>query len=402
MKPPAEIGSRTLRRRFGGYDAAAVESLLAELFASYEEVWHERTFLLSRAQRIEHELSQSDELGRRLREVLVSAQRAADEQRRAAEVEAARIVADARARAEENRAGIDAEIRAARAEIERMVEVERELRASTRLLVETALERLAVGEGITAPVADELAAEAEPPEAEPAPGLELPAATVVVPPEQPPGAAALPEPATVPEAEDEDTQESALAPRAEEEAGGGETVRAEAASRWRLDRRSLVLAAGILTTGVLVAIGIWQLSAQAGTSGAVTTAASTLRASAPAVTSPPAAVELASEEAPAVEVAERAGAPEQVEAAPARLVLRATAGDCWVQVRAGSARGTVLYEGFLLRGSTERFVGKRLWLRLGAPGNLAIMLNGQRVDNLPAGTADLVATAAGVRTVSLG
>jgi hypothetical protein len=71
-----------------------------------------------------------------------------------------------------------------------------------------------------------------------------------------------------------------------------------------------------------------------------------------------------------------------------------------VQVRASSANGKVLYEGFLTQGNVKRFVGKRFWLRVGAPANLVVRLNGRLVDNLPAGTADIVVTGERLRTVS--
>jgi hypothetical protein len=53
-----------------------------------------------------------------------------------------------------------------------------------------------------------------------------------------------------------------------------------------------------------------------------------------------------------------------------RLVIRATRGDCWVLARRGGAAGAVLYEGTLTRGSVVRFLAPRVWIRLGAPGNV--------------------------------
>jgi hypothetical protein len=93
-----------------------------------------------------------------------------------------------------------------------------------------------------------------------------------------------------------------------------------------------------------------------------------------------------------------AAAPSQ----PAKLVLRAVDGDCWLQVRQGSSTGKILYDGFLTKGSAERFVGTRLWLRVGAPANLAVRLNGRPADGFPLGTADVVVTADEIRTISLG
>jgi cytoskeletal protein RodZ len=88
-------------------------------------------------------------------------------------------------------------------------------------------------------------------------------------------------------------------------------------------------------------------------------------------------------------------------AAPvARLVLTAARGDCWVQVRAGSVSGRLLFEGTLEQGQAKRFTRKRLWLEVGAPSNLNVRLNGRRAQGFPQGPAIVLVTAKGVRTVS--
>ena len=74
--------------------------------------------------------------------------------------------------------------------------------------------------------------------------------------------------------------------------------------------------------------------------------------------------------------------------ARATLILAATRGDCWVEVRAGSATGQPLYAGTLLSGKTLRFSRPRLWLRLGAASNVDIMVNG-RPSAVPSGTVEL-------------
>lgn len=84
----------------------------------------------------------------------------------------------------------------------------------------------------------------------------------------------------------------------------------------------------------------------------------------------------------------------------ARFVLTAARGDCWVQVRAGSASGRLLFEGTLEQGQAKRFTRKKLWLEVGAASNLNVRLNGRRVQNFPQGPAIVVVTAKGVRTVS--
>ena len=49
---------------------------------------------------------------------------------------------------------------------------------------------------------------------------------------------------------------------------------------------------------------------------------------------------------------------------------------CWISVRLDSAVGRRLYERTLERGDSVRFVARRLWIRIGAPWNLAARLNG--------------------------
>jgi cytoskeleton protein RodZ len=55
----------------------------------------------------------------------------------------------------------------------------------------------------------------------------------------------------------------------------------------------------------------------------------------------------------------------------AALVIRANTGPCWLLVRRGGAAGAVLFEGTLDQGRTMRFV-PRVWVRLGAPWNVAV------------------------------
>ena len=86
----------------------------------------------------------------------------------------------------------------------------------------------------------------------------------------------------------------------------------------------------------------------------------------------------------------------------AKLVLTAVRGGCWMQVRASGVNGKLIFEGTVEQGQTQRFVKyKRLWLELGAPGNLNAKLNSRRVQNWPRQSAVVVVTAAqGVRTIS--
>jgi uncharacterized protein DUF4115 len=71
------------------------------------------------------------------------------------------------------------------------------------------------------------------------------------------------------------------------------------------------------------------------------------------------------------------------------LTITATRGDCWVEVRAGSSSGTVLYAATLSTGDTLRFRRNRLWLRLGAASNVDVVLDG-RPETIPPGTVELL------------
>jgi cytoskeletal protein RodZ len=86
----------------------------------------------------------------------------------------------------------------------------------------------------------------------------------------------------------------------------------------------------------------------------------------------------------------------------ARLTLIAANGDCWVEARSDSATGRQLYYGMLAQGERVTVSGRVVWLRLGAPNNLVARVGTKPISNLPAGAATVVATRAGLRTVSLG
>jgi hypothetical protein len=83
----------------------------------------------------------------------------------------------------------------------------------------------------------------------------------------------------------------------------------------------------------------------------------------------------------------------------ARLVVRATDGSSWMEVRAASSSGKLLYSGTLELGQRKSFDGRSLQLALAEPQNVLVRLNGNRVD-LPAGTTFLVTSQRIVRTTS--
>ncbi len=82
-----------------------------------------------------------------------------------------------------------------------------------------------------------------------------------------------------------------------------------------------------------------------------------------------------------------------------RLVIRAVRGGSWMEVRAGSAGGQLLYSGTLERGQRKTFEGSRLLLALAEPQNVAVRLNGNRV-SLPVGTTFVATPRRIARTTS--
>ena len=74
-------------------------------------------------------------------------------------------------------------------------------------------------------------------------------------------------------------------------------------------------------------------------------------------------------------------APVPVGAAPT-LAIVAARGDYWLQVRAGSASGPLLYEATLRRGKAISFGRRFLWVRLGAPASADVRVHGKRVPGL--------------------
>jgi hypothetical protein len=85
----------------------------------------------------------------------------------------------------------------------------------------------------------------------------------------------------------------------------------------------------------------------------------------------------------------------------ASLWVKASAGDSWLEVRAGSERGPVLYAGTLGRGQTVSFRRPRLWVRLGAASNVDVMADGRRPTRRLFGTLDAVITPGGFQQVPL-
>jgi len=77
------------------------------------------------------------------------------------------------------------------------------------------------------------------------------------------------------------------------------------------------------------------------------------------------------------------------------VVVAATRGDSWLELRAGSATGRTLYKSVLAEGQTVTFRAKKIWLRAGAASYLDVTVNGKPLKPSLFGTAEVVLSSAG-------
>ncbi|MGH3072043.1 MAG: DUF4115 domain-containing protein [Gaiellaceae bacterium] len=73
------------------------------------------------------------------------------------------------------------------------------------------------------------------------------------------------------------------------------------------------------------------------------------------------------------------------------VIVTATRGASWVSARLGSATGRVLEERLLAQGESTRLTGPRIWLLVGASGNVDVEVNGKPRALAP-GTVETVFT----------
>jgi len=92
---PVEILHMTPGTGFFGYKRAATDRLLAEIVASFEDVWRERADLADKVEQLESDLVRYRELEALLRTTLVSAERASAEMKEQARREAELILTEA-------------------------------------------------------------------------------------------------------------------------------------------------------------------------------------------------------------------------------------------------------------------------------------------------------------------
>lgn len=142
---PVEIRHVRLGRRPLGYERDAVDRLLEDVAASFEDVWRDRADLRDEMERLESELHRQREIEEALRNTLLSAERMADELRARAHREADLIVEEARAKAREVAASSEAEQESTRAEIRRLRALETDVRAEFQAFLRSSLDRLENG-----------------------------------------------------------------------------------------------------------------------------------------------------------------------------------------------------------------------------------------------------------------
>ena len=96
---PVEVRHQHLKRGVFGYKRRAVRDLLEEVAESFEQTWRDRAELNDRVEQLESDLARHVELEGLLRSTLISAERAAQEQRERARREADTILGEAHAEA---------------------------------------------------------------------------------------------------------------------------------------------------------------------------------------------------------------------------------------------------------------------------------------------------------------
>jgi cell division initiation protein len=144
---PVEIRHMTPGTGLFGYNRTAMDRLLDEIAASFEDVWRERADLADKIEQLETDLVRYRELEVLLRTTLVSAERASAELREQARREADLILGEAHAEAR-------AVQRTARTENERLVVESRRLRAQLRAALEVIEEVEDIWPPVEAPEAE--------------------------------------------------------------------------------------------------------------------------------------------------------------------------------------------------------------------------------------------------------
>jgi Domain of unknown function (DUF4115) len=153
----------------------------------------------------------------------------------------------------------------------------------------------------------------------------------------------------------------------------------------RIER--VIFGVGALAIAALVALIVLEMTDRFGTNQ---THGATRRAATPAATN------TAENTAASETIVETTAAPEPP-SSPRGITLRLKANaDTWVEIRAGSADGNVLYSGILPQGNGKRFRTTKVWASFGAASNLTARLNGNPLQ-LPPGTYTALISTSGLR-----
>jgi cell division initiation protein len=144
---PVEIRHMTPGTGLFGYKRAAMDRLLDEIAASFEDVWRERADLADKIEQLETDLVRYRELEALLRTTLMSAERASAELKEQARREADLILGEAHAEAR-------AVQRNAQAENQRLSTESRKLRSQLRAALEAIEEGEDAWPAVQAPEAE--------------------------------------------------------------------------------------------------------------------------------------------------------------------------------------------------------------------------------------------------------
>jgi len=98
---PVEIRHLKLGRAMAGYSKAETDRTLEEIADSFEDVWRDRADLSDKVEKLENDLVRFKDTETLLRATLISAEKAASEQRETARREAEQIVSEAHREARE-------------------------------------------------------------------------------------------------------------------------------------------------------------------------------------------------------------------------------------------------------------------------------------------------------------
>ncbi len=79
-----------------------------------------------------------------------------------------------------------------------------------------------------------------------------------------------------------------------------------------------------------------------------------------------------------------------------KVTLAAARGDCWLEVRSNTSNGKTLYVGTLPKGKSVNVSAKVVWIRLGAPQNVDVKVNGDAA-SIPADSLNVVVSRSGIR-----